>query len=159
MSIFLLVPLVHLAAVSVPLGVTDAREHRLPNALVVPGLVVLAWALIGAALRGPPDALAGFAGLAGVVVAAGVLGAGWAVGAVGMGDVKLGAWLGGSAGMTGVLGRPDVIAHALVVGGMLVAVQVAATLLAGATLAATRVPLGPALLATFWAAAALGVAA
>jgi leader peptidase (prepilin peptidase)/N-methyltransferase len=148
MDVFVLVPLVYLAAVTVPLAVTDARERRLPNALVVPGLVLLAWALVGAALRGDPDVLAG---LAGAAAGAGVLGAGWAIGAVGMGDVKLGAWLGGSAGMTGMLGRPEVAAHGLVAGGALAGMQLAATLV-GAPVIAARIPLGPALLTGFWTA-------
>ncbi|MFB2597701.1 prepilin peptidase [Herbiconiux sp. P17] len=151
MDPFVLVPLAYLAAVSVPLAVTDSREHRLPNALVVPGLVVLAWALVGAALRGHPDVLAG---LAGAAAGAGVLGAGWALGAVGMGDVKLGVWLGGLAGMMGMLGRPEVVASGLVAGGALAGVQLAATFVGGAPLIAARIPLGPALLTGFWTAIA-----
>jgi leader peptidase (prepilin peptidase)/N-methyltransferase len=189
MDIFVLVPILYLAAVTVPLAVTDIRSHRLPNALVVPGLVLLAWALVGAALRapaaalggvapggpadalvgvapgGPADALVGvapggpadaLAGMGAAAIGAVALGVGWIVGAVGMGDVKLGVWLGGMAGMTGMLGRPEGVARGLVAAGMLAGVQLVAMLAGGVPLTAARIPLGPALLAAFWVAATAG---
>ncbi|WP_025158691.1 hypothetical protein [Leifsonia aquatica] len=53
----------YVAAVTVPLSVADARTHRLPNALVLPGYlfatVGLAWEALG---RGSPSLLGGPAG-------------------------------------------------------------------------------------------------
>ncbi len=40
-----MLPLLHLAAVTVPLALADLRQLRLPNALVVPGLVLTGWAM------------------------------------------------------------------------------------------------------------------
>jgi len=147
---WLVVPLGYLAAVSVPLAVTDVRTHRLPNALVVPGLVLLGWALLGCVV------LADFghvlAGLAGGFVVAVVLGAGWMLGGVGMGDVKLGAWLGGTAGMMGVLDQPGALAHGLVVGAVVTAGLLAGGIGPRNPSAAARFAFGPTLLAAFWAA-------
>ncbi|MFK3670077.1 prepilin peptidase [Leifsonia aquatica] len=84
---------VYLAVVTVPLVVTDVRERRLPNALVLPGYVFAAVGLVWEALaRGSPshDTLASVT----VVLAggAGVLGLFlllvWS-GGLGMGDAKL----------------------------------------------------------------------
>jgi leader peptidase (prepilin peptidase)/N-methyltransferase len=166
MSIFVLVPLLYLAAVSVPLAVTDARTHRLPNALVVPGLVLLAWGLVGVGTRDPPSALGSLTAAGG---AAAVLGAGWALGGVGMGDVKLGVWLAGLAALTGVFDRPALLAALtgafdrpdILAGtagasqgpGGLVYGLAAATVLAAASFAGHphgRIPLGPSLLGAFW---------
>ncbi|MBF4574030.1 prepilin peptidase [Herbiconiux sp. VKM Ac-1786] len=80
------VPFLHLALVSVPLAVTDARTGRLPNAHLVPGLVLLAWALAAVGLHDPPSAF----GAAAAALAVGAVAVGlWAVGVLGMGDVKL----------------------------------------------------------------------
>ncbi|QWT23739.1 hypothetical protein KPL76_13795 [Subtercola sp. PAMC28395] len=44
----------YLGLVSVPLGVSDFRGCRLPNALVLPGYLLLALALVGRAQWQPP---------------------------------------------------------------------------------------------------------
>lgn len=130
-------PLAYLAAVSVTLAVVDAREHRLPNALVLPGLALLAWAIIGAGVQQPGRALAVLAACAG---AAAVFGVGWLAGAVGMGDVKLAVLLAGTAALVAAV-------------DLLLAAVALAVLMAPALISArsgTRIPLGPPLLAAFW---------
>ncbi len=153
------VPMGHLAVVTVPLAVTDVRTLRLPNSLVVPGLVVLAWALVWAALVEPARAVGGVVGGA---VLAGVLAVGWMLGAVGMGDVKLSAWLGGTAGMMGVFENPGTVTQGLVAGAVVAtafvavepalrppgAARASSRLLTPAT--ELRIPFGPPLLAAFW---------
>ncbi|MFB2556556.1 hypothetical protein [Herbiconiux liangxiaofengii] len=177
---WVLVPLGYLALVSLPLAVTDARTLRLPNTVVVPGLLLTAWALVGALLAGPPsDAPAGpgdwwpgasagaglgwpgagratdaMAGLGGAAAVAAVLGAGWAAGLVGMGDVKLGVWLGGVAGMLGMSTRPDALAQGAAAGAVVATALVVTALGTGGPTAASRIPLGPPALAAFWAATA-----
>ncbi|TAJ49924.1 MAG: prepilin peptidase [Herbiconiux sp.] len=148
------VPVGYLALVTVPLAVTDVRTRRLPNALVVPGLMLLGWALVWAALAEPGRALGGLvgAGVAGVL-----LSTGWMLGAVGMGDVKLGAWLGGTAGMMDVFEHPGPVARGLVAGAVVLAALIVAELVARTPPARARVPFGPPLLAAFWAAAASGL--
>ena len=130
-------PLAYLAAVSVTLAVVDAREHRLPNALVVPGLVLLLWATAGAAGQDPGLAFSVLATCAG---AAAVFGAGRLAGAVGMGDVKLSVLLAGTAALRGAGDLP--------LAGVAVALLTAPALIS--TRSGTRIPLGPPLLAAFW---------
>jgi leader peptidase (prepilin peptidase)/N-methyltransferase len=168
------VSLGYLAAVSVPLAVTDARTGRLPNSLTVPGLLLTAWALLAAFLAGLPlDATVGLLGLtpwgesraavvaadapAGLGAAAAVvavLGTGWAAGLVGMGDVKLGAWLGAMAGMLGMSSHPAALAQGAAAGAVVVTALLVAALIGGGPTAASRLPLGPPALAAFWAATA-----
>jgi leader peptidase (prepilin peptidase)/N-methyltransferase len=131
------VPLGYLAAVSVTLAVVDAREQRLPNELVVPGLVLLVWAIAGAVAQEPGRALTVLAACAGAAV---VFGVGWLAGAVGMGDVKLAVLLAGTAALLGAVILPlAVVALALLMTPSLVA-----------ACGGTRIPLGPPLLAAFW---------
>ncbi|WP_382304902.1 prepilin peptidase [Herbiconiux sp. UC225_62] len=144
MSIFVLVPMLYLAVVTVPLAVTDARSHRLPNALVVPGLVVSAWAVVGVGMRDPPAVAAP---LAAAGAAALVFGAGRALGGVGMGDVKLGLLLAGVAGMTDARILPGAAGATAVLAGVSAATCVMAEKL---PLASARIPLGPPLLGGFW---------
>ncbi|MGA1837369.1 hypothetical protein VD659_10600 [Herbiconiux sp. 11R-BC] len=136
-----MLPLLHLAAVTVPLALADLREFRLPNTFVVPGLVLTGWVMLWAGLGGfgaagpapvgsggasPAITDSGGAGpaIAGGASAAAVLGAGWAAGWVGMGDVKLGLWLGSLAGMTGALGRAESLSAGILVGAAVVSAQV-----------------------------------
>ena len=85
------VPAVYLAAVTPELVRIDLREHRLPNRIVLPGLVVglasaaLSWAVAGAAPLVPLVAALATAGLLALLA----LGGG-----IGMGDVKLAAVIG-----------------------------------------------------------------
>ncbi|MDN4615806.1 prepilin peptidase [Leifsonia sp. F6_8S_P_1B] len=83
-----LVGAAYAAAVAARLVRTDVREHRLPNALVLPGFAFAAVGLVWDALaRGSPEAL-GAAVVLGVAVGGAllVLASG---GGLGMGDVKL----------------------------------------------------------------------
>jgi leader peptidase (prepilin peptidase)/N-methyltransferase len=142
----------YVAAVTCPLWATDAREHRLPNALVMPGyafaVIGLVWQWLA---RGLPawEALACCA--ATLVVFAGVA----ATGGLGMGDVKLAGLL---ALVLGGLG--GALAVVLALGAAVVAAGVVA--LAAMWHPDARrsddLPLGPFLLAGFWAAGVLWVA-
>ena len=80
-----LIPVVYLIAVTPELVRTDLRERRLPNRMVIPGIVI---GMIAAALQPsvlPVLAALGYAGLLLVLAL---------VGGVGMGDVKLAALIG-----------------------------------------------------------------
>ncbi|WP_066040433.1 prepilin peptidase [Herbiconiux solani] len=149
---WVLLLLAYLAAVSVPLALTDARRLRLPNAYVVPGLGLLACSVLAVTLRAPPGSAAGAAALAASAGAAAVAGGAWAAGMLGMGDVKLAVLLAGASSLT------DARAPILWCGttGVLAAAGVAAVL-SGAgrsteerATAAVRIPLGPPMLAAFW---------
>ena len=124
------------AAWLVALSVIDARRHRLPNALTLPGAVVIVAAAAGVGHGGA--ALAGGAALFGVYLAVHLA----SPAAMGAGDVKLALGLGALTGAFGV-------------GAWLVAALGAQLLtVAGAVLIRRRVlPHGPAMCA----AAALGV--
>ncbi len=85
------VPALYLAAVTPELVRIDLREHRLPNRIVVPGLVVgivsaaLSWGVTGAAPVIPVVAALATAGLLAILASGG---------GIGMGDVKLAALIG-----------------------------------------------------------------
>ncbi|MFB2581589.1 prepilin peptidase [Herbiconiux sp. P15] len=128
--------LAYLVVVSVPLAVADARRLRLPNAFVVPGLVLLLCALLGNGLGEAVPVLAA------PVLAAGVLGCGWSMGAVGMGDVKLAVLLAGAASVTDERTLP--------IAAVATAMTTCAAALGARRTAATRLPLGPPMLAGFW---------
>jgi len=85
------IPALYVAAVAPELARIDVAEHRLPNRLVVPGLVVGLLAAAGSwATTGEPPLVPLVAGLAyggGLLVLA-------LAGGMGMGDVKLAAVLG-----------------------------------------------------------------
>jgi leader peptidase (prepilin peptidase)/N-methyltransferase len=139
--VFALLPLLYLAAVTPALAAIDVAEHRLPNALVLPGYPVAALGLAGEWIRtGQVPAVALVAGAASTVFLL-ALSAG---GGMGMGDVKLAGVLGLTAGMLGV--TPAVVSPlaAFVLGGI-VAVVLATRRGRGA-----RLPFGPFLLAGFW---------
>jgi leader peptidase (prepilin peptidase)/N-methyltransferase len=144
---WVLVPLVYLAAVSVPLAVTDARTLRLPNALVVPGLVLLAWALVGVGVHDPPAVVPPLLGSSAAAI---VLGLGFASGAVGMGDVKLALLLAGVAALTDARILPSAAIAAAALLAVPALCSVATSIRAGGTTTATRIPFGPPLLAGFW---------
>src|SRR6188768_3910265 len=88
---FAVIPLLYLAAVTPALVAIDLREHRLPNALVLPGYPVAGLGLVGEWIRtGQPPVIALVAGGASIVFLFALsLGGG-----MGMGDVKLGGVLG-----------------------------------------------------------------
>jgi leader peptidase (prepilin peptidase)/N-methyltransferase len=142
--VFAVLPLLYLAAVTPALAAIDVAEHRLPNALVLPGYPAAALGLAGEWIRtGHVPAVALVAGAASMALLLALsLGGG-----MGMGDVKLAGVLGLTAGMLGI--TPAVLSPlaAFVLGGI-VAVVVAARRGRRA-----RVPFGPFLLAGFWIAA------
>lgn len=95
----------YVAAVAVPLAVTDAREHRLPNALVLPGYAFAAVGVVWAWLARGSSPGAVVACAVGTLVVMAMLGAG---GAIGMGDVKLAGLLSGAlAAVAGERGPPE----------------------------------------------------
>jgi leader peptidase (prepilin peptidase)/N-methyltransferase len=138
-------PLLYWAAVTPALVEIDVMQRRLPNAVVVPGIVV---AVAGACLHGvgegmPPAAVVGALGYGGLLF---LLALG---GGMGMGDVKLAAGLGLAAGLVSPLAAVVAAASPFLLG-------------AGTAVAALRrgrtatVPFGPAMLAGFWVAVLLG---
>ncbi|GAA2236495.1 A24 family peptidase [Herbiconiux moechotypicola] len=135
-----LVPLLHLAAATAPLIVADLRTLRLPDRIVLPGLAVLAWAIVSLAVCGAPETA--LRGLGGAACGGVALGVAWALGAVGLGDVKLALWLGGLAGLfsspAGATGTPALGAAVAV--GMTGTPAIAAAVVAGViAVAATAV--------------------
>ena len=138
---FAAIPLLYLAAVTPALVAIDVREHRLPNALVLPGYPVAVLGIVGEWIRtGQPPIVAVVAGAASVVFLLALsLGGG-----MGMGDVKLAGVLGLAAGLVGI--TPAVISPlaAFTLGG------IAALVVAARRGRAARIPFGPFLLAGFW---------
>lgn len=140
------IPALYVAAVAPELTRVDLAEHRLPNRLVVPGLLVGLLAAAGSWLTtGVPPLVPLLAGLA----YGGVLFLLALTGAMGMGDVKLAAVLGlASPTATIALASPLV---AFLLGGV---VALVVLIIRGR---GHRIPFGPFLLAGY--AAALVVAA
>ncbi len=126
------------------LTVYDIRERRLPNWLTVPGAVVILAVAAGAG-RGAPAAL-GAIGLGTLYLVVHLV----APTAMGAGDVKLAAGVGGLTGSFGV----DVWALAAVGAPLLTAIWAVVTVIrrSGST-----VPHGPAMCIATLAAAALAV--
>src|SRR6187402_589744 len=132
------VPAIALAAVTPELARVDLVQRRLPNRMVVPGLVVGAVAAAGswAATGRPP-----WTPVVAALVVAGVLFLLALAGGVGMGDVKLAAFIG--------LASPTL--------GMAVLAPLAAFVLGGAVSVVVlvrrgpgaRIPFGPFLLAGY----------
>ncbi len=145
---FAAIPLLYLAAVTPALVAIDVREHRLPNALVLPGYPVAALGLVGEWMRtGQLPVVALVAGAASTVFLLALsLGGG-----MGMGDVKLAGVLGLSAGLVGV--TPAVVSPlaAFTLGG------VSALVVAARHGRGARIPFGPFLLAGFWIAVVLAL--
>lgn len=143
-SPILYLPAVYLAAVTPALWRTDLAERRLPNRLVLPGLVVAAVSIaVAALLSGRIPWLALLAG-GGYFVFLLVLGL---AGGMGMGDVKLGALLGIAAGSLGPAVAVLSPVLAFTAGGI-----------AGVVALVRRsrsIPFGPYLLGGFWAAVLL----
>jgi leader peptidase (prepilin peptidase)/N-methyltransferase len=134
----------YLALVSAELGRVDLAEHRLPNALVVPGLAVaLIGTLFGWWRTGEPPVTAALCALG--------TGAVFLVmhvaGGLGMGDVKLGVLLGACLGALGPLAAlvAPFVAFLAAGAGALVALATGAG-------SGERMPFGPFLLFGFWSA-------
>ncbi len=142
-------PAVYLAAVTPELVRIDLREHRLPNRVVLPGVIVglvaaaLSWAVTGAAPVVPVVAAIATSGLLAL------LGLG---GGIGMGDVKLAALL-GLASPTLAIALVAPLAGFLL-GGIAASIVLARGLLAGRVREAgrTHIAFGPYLLAGYWVA-------
>lgn len=135
------VGVLYLAAVTPLLARVDMAEHRLPNAIVLPGLAVAALGASAGWLRtGQPPITA--------VIAAGsaamLLLTLHALGGFGMGDVKLGTVLALSLGALGA----GAAAVGLLVGFCAGGVAALAVLVAGG--AGQRMPFGPFLLFGYW---------
>ncbi len=149
-GLFLAAPLFYLAVVTGELCRIDLAEFRLPNALVVPGLVIALSGVVGAAAGGrdPAVAVAWGAGYAMVLLGPAL------AGDAGMGDVKLAVLLGVLLGSIGpwcaVLGS----ASAFVAAG---AVALGALVSTGARRDA-QLAFGPFMLGGFWGAVALAPA-
>jgi leader peptidase (prepilin peptidase)/N-methyltransferase len=141
-----LVGLFYLAAVTPLLWRADLDEHRLPNAIVLPGLVV---AVVGVAFgwirTGHPSTL----GVASAIAVGLFLLVLSAAGGLGMGDVKLGVLLGLCAGCAGILPAVGWLAIAFIAAG------VAALGLIATRGGAERLAFGPFMLTGFWASIAM----
>lgn len=140
---------VYVAVVTLPLIVTDVRERRLPNALVLPGYVVAGARVVGEVLAAVARGSPGSAGSVGEQVVAGfcalgLLGVLAAGGGMGMGDVKLGGLLGIALG--------DVVSVAVWLGGAFATLLVVGGVdgVAGGRRGRTEVAFGPILLGSFW---------
>jgi leader peptidase (prepilin peptidase)/N-methyltransferase len=143
-----LVLFLYLAAVTGELCRTDLSEHRLPNALIVPGYGFAAVALLWRSIdTGTPPwlPLASGAGFFSFLLVLNL------AGGMGMGDVKLGGVLGIALGTLGIV--PSIAGPVLgfIAGGIAGA---AALIIPGAS-GLRRIPFGPFLFVGFWAAVAL----
>ena len=139
-----LLPVAYLAVVTPPLIRIDLAEHRLPNALTLPGYPVAIAAVTATALAGlsPLIPLLAAASYLGVLLLA-HLGGG-----MGMGDVKLAGVLGATLGLAGPSAAFAGLALAVLTGG-----AVATVLLLGGR-RGSRLAFGPYLLLGFWLALA-----
>jgi leader peptidase (prepilin peptidase) / N-methyltransferase len=134
-----LFPALWIGATGWRLALIDLRQRRLPNAVTAPALVLAASAAVLG--RDPPA-------LDTMLAAAVVLAVSWRLGAVGMGDVKLGTALAGTVHL--LLGAEGL---AVAVAGC---AALAALLAAEAVRSGDRhIPLGPPMLLASWTALAL----
>jgi leader peptidase (prepilin peptidase)/N-methyltransferase len=148
------VPAVYLAAVTPELVRIDLREHRLPNRIVLPGVIVgLATAALSWAVTDEPPLVPLVAALATALFLA-LLGLG---GGIGMGDVKL-AVLIGLASPTIPIALAAPIAGFLL-GGVAASIVLVRGMLTGRGREArrTHIAFGPYLLAGYFAALVLAL--
>ncbi len=127
-------------AAGTAVAIVDLREKRIPNRmLVVAAPVVAALLVAGALLRGEPERLVGvLAGAAAMFVLYFVI-ALVAPAAMGMGDVKLAALLGGALGAVGLTGWLVGLLAAFLIGGVVAVVA----LVAGRVGWRGSIPFGP----------------
>lgn len=139
----------YVVAVSIPLTVVDIREHRLPNKLVVPGIVL---AVLCGVLQ---LVLSGWRDFMPLVCGAGYFALMFVfsmIGGLGMGDVKLAALLGASTGFIGVEAVVICVALAFFSGG-------AVALVLWLFKRRGRIPFGPFMLLGWWGVVALAIVA
>jgi leader peptidase (prepilin peptidase)/N-methyltransferase len=141
------VPAVYLAAVTPELVRIDLREHRLPNRIVVPGIVV---GLVAAALSWAVHAEPPLVPLVAALASSGLLALLALGGGIGMGDVKLAALI-GLASPTIAIALAAPLA-AFLLGGVAASIVLVRGLLAGRGREARRAHLafGPCLLLGYW---------
>ncbi|MGA0566588.1 prepilin peptidase [Rathayibacter sp. KR2-224] len=135
----------YLALVTPELCRVDLAEHRLPNALVLPGF---AFASVGAVFGWLASGRAPTGAVLAVVVVGGFFALLAATGGLGMGDVKLGAVLALAGGAASVV----VVIGAVVLG--FVGAGVSALAVLAARGGAGNIAFGPYLLGGFWASVA-----
>jgi leader peptidase (prepilin peptidase)/N-methyltransferase len=145
-------PAVYLAAVTPELVRIDLREHRLPNRIVVPGIVV---GLAAAGLSWPATGDPPLVPLVAAVATATLLFLLSLGGGIGMGDVKLAALI-GLASPTIAIALAAPLAGFLL-GGVAASIVLVRGVLAGRGREARRAHLafGPYLLAGYWVALVL----
>ncbi|MFF1574066.1 prepilin peptidase [Leifsonia sp. NPDC058292] len=136
----------YVAMVTVPLSLSDIRERRLPNILVLPGFVVAGVGGIGAWAAGGAAPWKAFAVCVVVLCALGVMAVG---GGLGLGDVKLAGML---ALALGVSDRGGASVGSVVLAGMVAFGTAGIAALAEWRRGSDGVPLGPFLLGGFWVA-------
>lgn len=148
--------LVWLACVTPALVRIDVAEHRLPNRLVLPALAAAVPLAVLDAMAGGEDAFGPL--IAGLSVG-GVLYACAVFGGLGMGDVKLGALLGVTAGCFGASAVLSFAVVSVCSAGLAGMVVVLAGRRHDRRLGwGTRIPFGPFLLLGCWTAVVLAVA-
>jgi leader peptidase (prepilin peptidase) / N-methyltransferase len=135
------------AASSVALTAIDLAAHRLPNAVVVPGYVVVIVGLVMAAAIAGDWTRAGItvAGTAILLVTYGLMAATWR-GAMGGGDVKLAGVIGGFLGFVGWAALAIGAIAAFLLGG----IASIALLLTRRATRTSGIPFGPWMLAGAW---------
>jgi leader peptidase (prepilin peptidase) / N-methyltransferase len=140
------VPAMYLAAVTPELVRIDLREHRLPNRIVVPGIVV---GIVAAALSWFATGAAPVIPLVAAVATSGLLFLLSLGGGIGMGDVKLAAVI-GLASPTVAIALTAPLA-AFVLGGAVASIVLVRGALAGRAREARRaqIAFGPYLLAGY----------
>ncbi|WGD36845.1 A24 family peptidase [Lysinibacter sp. HNR] len=148
----------YLACVTIPLAYSDVRERRLPNSYVLPGFVIVFWAIAVCWIH---DSAPPIASLLGGLVVVLIFYCGAALGGFGMGDVKLATLIVMSLGLLSWWAAFVAITLAGAVGGVAgytvlwrsAGRREAAT--GGAALRARGVPFGVPLLIGLWGAAVL----
>jgi leader peptidase (prepilin peptidase) / N-methyltransferase len=142
--------LLYVACVSGELCRVDLREHRLPNSIILPGIVAtglgLCWQSICTG-EIPIVACVGGFSYFGFLLLLNL------AGGMGAGDVKLGGLLGAALGPIGVVAAYTSPAIAFLSGGAVAAL----TVITHNPGALRRIPFGPSMLFGFWAAVGLSV--
>lgn len=127
-------------AAGAAIAIVDLREKRIPNRMLIAAAPVVAALLVaGLLLRGEPGRLLGVLAGAGAMFGLYFVIALIVPSAMGMGDVKLAALLGGALGATGLTGWLGGLLGAFVVGGIVAVIA----LIAGRVGLRGSIPFGP----------------